>query len=112
MSVELPIAIQKAFDATNAGDSEAFVAAFAADGFINDWGRQLNGSAGIASWDQSDNIGKQASWEALSIETHGRGKYLVSIKTGGNGYNGVSPFVFTLAGDARDKIQSMVISAG
>lgn len=109
MTVELPTPIQKAFDATNAADSASFVAAFTEDGFINDWGRQLNGSAGIASWNQTDNIGKQASWEALSVEEQSPGQYLVSIKTGGNGYNGVSPFVFALAGD---KIRSMVISAG
>lgn len=109
MTVELPAPIQKVFDATNSADSAGFVAAFAEDGFINDWGRQLNGSAGIASWDQTDNIGKQASWEALSVEEQSPDRYLVSIKTGGNGYNGVSPFVFTLAGG---KIHSMVISAG
>ncbi|GAA1048773.1 nuclear transport factor 2 family protein [Arthrobacter russicus] len=109
MTVELPAAIQRAFDATNSADDDGFVAAFASDGFINDWGRQLNGSDGVASWNSTDNIGKQATWEALSIEDQGHGKYLVSIRTGGNGYNGVSPFVFTVA---DDKIQSMVISAG
>lgn len=109
MTVELPAAIQKAFDATNSADNEGFVAAFASDGSINDWGRQLEGSAGVASWNSTDNIGKQATWEALSVEDQGEGKYLVSIRTGGNGYNGISPFVFTVVGD---KIQSMVISSG
>lgn len=109
MAVKLPAAIQKAFDATNSADDDGFVAAFASDGFINDWGRQLNGSDGVASWNSTDNIGKQATWEALSVEDQGPGKYRVSIRTGGNGYNGVSPFVFTVV---DDKIQSMVISAG
>ncbi|WP_049758961.1 hypothetical protein [Renibacterium salmoninarum] len=69
----------------------------------------MSGSEGIASWNSTDNIGKQATWEALSVTEQGQGKYLVSIRTGGNGYNGISPFVFTVL---DGKVQSMVISAG
>lgn len=109
MTIELPAAIQRVFDATNSADDDGFIAAFAPDGFIDDWGRKLSGSEGIASWNSTDNIGKQATWEALSVTEQGQGKYLVSIRTGGNGYNGISPFVFTVL---DDKVQSMVISAG
>lgn len=58
-------------DAINAADTEAFVAAFAADGFVDDWGRRLNGAAGVRSWAGSDAIGAGAQMTLLSAETAG-----------------------------------------
>ncbi|MBB3038653.1 nuclear transport factor 2 family protein [Hoyosella altamirensis] len=58
---ELPAPIQALVDAINNGDREAFVAAFTADGVVNDWGRVLNGADGIASWADTDAIGQNAT---------------------------------------------------
>lgn len=33
----LPAPVQAMIDAINAGDTDAFVAAFTADGFVSDW---------------------------------------------------------------------------
>ena len=43
-----PDAIRRFVDATNAGDTEAFLATFAADPFFSDWGRSFTGRDGIA----------------------------------------------------------------
>lgn len=60
MPVSLPPALQAAVDAINAGDEDAFVAAFSPEGLINDWGRILKGRDGVRSWARSDAIGAGA----------------------------------------------------
>jgi ketosteroid isomerase-like protein len=103
---DIPSAISTFIDATNAGDSDAFVAAFTDDGTLDDWGRVARGHDGIRRWDQTDNIGKQSRFELVSIERAGADTYLVHLKVSGNGYNGTSPFRIALRGD---KIASVVI---
>jgi len=103
----LPSPIAAFIDATNAGDSDAFVAAFTEDGTLDDWGRVARGHDGIRAWDRTDNIGKQSQFELVDIaEETEPDTYLVHLKVTGNGFNGTSPFRFTLRGDL---IESVVI---
>lgn len=103
----IPAPIAAFIDATNAGDSDAFVAAFAEDGSLDDWGRVALGRDGIREWDRTDNIGKQSHFELVDIaEEAAPETYLVHLAVTGNGFNGTSPFRFTV----RDGlIQSVVI---
>lgn len=103
----IPSPISAFIDATNAADPDAFVAAFAEDGSLDDWGRVARGHDGIRAWDRTDNIGKQSRFELVDItEGDGSETYLVHLKVTGNGFNGTSPFRFTL----RDGlIESVVI---
>jgi hypothetical protein len=57
---ELPSALQAFVDATNAGDTDAFLDVFARDAYLDDWGREFHGRHGVASWNASDNIGVNA----------------------------------------------------
>lgn len=101
-----PHPISAFIEATNAGDSDAFVAAFAVDGFVDDWGRVLRGQDGVRSWDRTDNIGKQSHFELIDIATETEpGTYLVHLKVSGNGFNGASPFRFTLRGGLIYSVQ-------
>ena len=50
MTVSLPAPVQAVFDATNAGDTAAFLDAFTADGVVDDWGREFRGHAEIQRW--------------------------------------------------------------
>ncbi|RYJ04773.1 MAG: nuclear transport factor 2 family protein, partial [Actinomycetales bacterium] len=52
MSSEAPVPapVSAVVDAINAGDTDAFVAAFTADGQVDDWGRVLKGPDGVRSW--------------------------------------------------------------
>jgi ketosteroid isomerase-like protein len=102
---ELPAPIQEFIDATNRGDTEALLAAFAEDAYLSDWGRVFNGHAGIANWNQTDNIGKQAHFDLVSFREV-EGGYGVTLKVSGNGYNGTGEMIFTLAGE---KIARLVI---
>ncbi|WP_439592045.1 nuclear transport factor 2 family protein [Microbacterium sp.] len=103
---ELPHPIATFIDATNAADSDAFVAAFAEDGTLDDWGRVARGHEGIRQWDRTDNIGKRSHFELVDIVEEAPDTYLVHLKVTGDGFNGTSPFRFTLAGD---RIASVVI---
>jgi hypothetical protein len=69
--VSLPAPVAAVVDAINAADTEAFVAAFSADGFVNDWGRVLTGRDGVRSWADSDAIGMGAQMTVLTAETEG-----------------------------------------
>ena len=91
----LPPAIAEFFDATNAGDRERFLAAFAADAVLDDWGRAFTGRDGIASWNETDNIGVQSHFDVTG-STVAHGVHAVSITVTGNGYNGGGTIAFTL----------------
>ena len=94
---DTPAAIRAFIDATNVGDSDAFVAAFTADATLDDWGRKFAGHAGVRDWDRTDNIGVQSHFDLLAIE---RGEepdsYVATLCVSGNGYNGTGPMVFRL----------------
>ena len=101
-----PTAIQRFIDATNSGDTEAFLTAFTTDAFLSDWGRDFTGSAAIANWDRSDNIGVQSQLRIVSVAPHGEG-YRARVAVKGNGFNGEGTMTFTLSGD---RISRLVIS--
>ncbi|MDH2416491.1 nuclear transport factor 2 family protein [Nocardioides sp. CER19] len=103
--METPAAVQRMIEATNAGDHAAFVAAFTEDAYLEDWGRKFHGRDGVASWDHTDNIGKNTRFAALRTRQDGEG-YVVTLDVRGDGFNGTSDIAFEVQGD---QIRSMVI---
>jgi hypothetical protein len=107
-TTEVPTPIRELVEATNAGDTGRFVAAFTDDAYLNDWGREFHGHSGVRDWDRTDNIGKQAHFEIVSVAP---GKdpesYVVSMKVTGNGFNGTGTMAITLR---DDRIASLGIS--
>lgn len=96
-TISLPDPIQEFIDATNAGDTERFVAAFTDDAYVNDWGREFHGQAGVRSWDRTDNIGKQSHFEVLEVSPgQDVNSYVVTATVTGNGFNGTGPLEFVL----------------
>jgi hypothetical protein len=105
---QLPAAIQNFIEATNRGDSAAFVAAFTQDAYLNDWGREFHGHDGVRTWNRTDNIGVRSHFELVSAEP-GRepGSWTVTLTVTGNGFNGTGPMNLEL----RDgRIASLRIS--
>jgi len=97
MTDTVPAAIQAFVDATNAGDSDAFVAAFTPDATLDDWGRSFSGRDGVRSWDGTDNIGVQSHFKLLHVTAgSGDGEYVANLRVSGNGYNGTGPMTFRL----------------
>lgn len=103
---DVPTPIQTFIDATNAGDSEAFVAVFTEDGTLDDWGRVARGHAAIRQWDRTDNIGRRSHFELVDLAEESTGVWLAHFAVTGGGFNGTSPFRFTLDGD---RLASVVI---
>jgi hypothetical protein len=102
---DLDPAILAAFDATNAGDSDAFVAAFAGDAVLIDWGREFHGHTEIARWNDNENIGVQSQIEVTGAERTTSGSTLVGVQVSGNGYNGGGSFEFDVEGGKITRMQ-------
>jgi hypothetical protein len=98
--------IRQMIDATNRGDSEDFLAAFADDALLEDWGRTFTGRDEIAGWNARENIGVNSHIEVTGVERSGD-SIRVGVAVSGDGYNGGGAFTFVLAGD---RIARMVIT--
>jgi ketosteroid isomerase-like protein len=106
----LPAAVRAVLDATNAGDTDAFVAAFAPDGVVDDWGREFHGRDAIKGWSDRENIGVQAHFAVTDAVTSAGGDVVVTLQVSGNGFNGPSHFTFRLAAGG-DRVARMTIRA-
>jgi hypothetical protein len=106
MSDDLEPPIRQMLDATNRGDNEAFLAAFAGDAVLDDWGRTFTGHEEIAGWNARENIGVNSRIEVTGVERSGD-EIRVGVSVSGDGYNGGGAFTFVLAGD---RIARMVIT--
>jgi hypothetical protein len=103
---ELEPAIRQLFDATNRGDNDAFLDAFAEDGIVDDWGRTFTGHTEIAGWNAAENIGVNSHIDVTEVTRDGD-TIRVGVAVSGDGYNGGGAFTFELAGG---KIARMVIT--
>jgi hypothetical protein len=107
-STPVPVALRAFIDATNSGDSDAFVAAFTEDAVLDDWGRVFHGQDGVAAWNRTDNIGVRSHFELVGLErTDDPGRVVATLKVTGGGYNGTGPMTFEFRGD---RIARLVIS--
>lgn len=97
-SEALPQPVKAVVDAINNSDEDAFVAAFAPDGYVDDWGRVLNGQDGVRSWSQTDAIGRNAAMTVLSASTDGDTTHL-TFDWSSDRFNGQSEAYITVAGD-------------
>jgi hypothetical protein len=94
----LPVPVAAALEAANAGNTEVFLAAFAEDGAVDDWGRIFRGHDAVRGWSDAEFIGKQVTLEVTGVRAVGD-TVTVSAQVGGNGFNGPSDFAFTVTGD-------------
>jgi len=95
--LQLPDPIREFVEATNAGDTDRFVAAFTEDAYLNDWGREFQGHDGVRNWDRTDNIGKQSHFEVIEVaQGDGPDAWIITVDVTGNGFNGRSPLAFTI----------------
>lgn len=106
MTAPLPAAIRQFVDTTNAGDTAGFLDSFTQTGVLTDWGRTYTGRAGIAHWNDTDNIGVAAHMRVVSIEEK-QGIHHARVAVTGQGFNGEGRMAFTLEGD---RIARLVIS--
>jgi hypothetical protein len=96
MSNSIPEPVARLIAAANAGDTDAFLATFADDGSVNDWGRVFTGHDAIRAWSESEFIGVGVTLEVTADITT-REHTTVTATVGGRGFNGQSHFSFTVA---------------
>lgn len=98
--------IKAVIDATNAGDSKAFVAGFTKDGSVNDWGQVFAGRAEIATWDKEENTGAGHKLRVTGVSRL-RGEILVLLEIATkDGEKSASTYAFRLQGN---KVASLEI---
>jgi hypothetical protein len=103
--VSLPAPVGAVVEAINSADTDAFVAAFTTDGYVDDWGRVLRGPEGIRSWAGTDAIGVNAQMTVLTASTDGD-TTRVHFEWRSNRFNGESDGIFVVSGD---KVASFTI---
>ncbi|GAB2814132.1 hypothetical protein GCM10022221_09950 [Actinocorallia aurea] len=96
-STVLPAPVQRAVDAANAGDTDAFLACFTPEGAVDDWGRVFRGGQAIRRWSDGEFIGVSVSLTVTGARISGD-TTTITAQVGGDGFNGPSYFAFTLDG--------------
>ena len=104
-AADLDPAARRMIEATNAEDNEAFLAAFAEDAVVDDFGRRFEGKAEIAAWNARENIGTHNRIEVTGSRPDGDG-VLLTIRVSGDGYSGDGTFAIR---SRDDTIYRMVI---
>jgi len=98
MTTDLPAPVARLVAAINDADTEAFVAAFTADGYVDDWGRVLRGHDGVRGWADTDAIGQGAQMTVLTWERDGD-TVTTTFGWTSRRFNGESTGIFEIDGD-------------
>jgi hypothetical protein len=103
----LPAPVARAIAAVNAGDTDAFLSEFAADGWIDDNGRRFRGHEAMRAWSDRELIGVNSRFELTGSQPTDRG-VAIDVDVSSDGFNGYSRFSFELDDEA---LRSMTIAA-
>ncbi len=107
MKVTLATPIENFITATNNHDTDAFLAQFAADADITDWGHHYQGKTGVLAWNTTDNIGANASMEVISVKSvqrEGLAGQAVTVNVKSRKFTGRGLIQFYLQGDLIQRI--------
>jgi hypothetical protein len=83
MSTELPAVIAEHIRAVNAFDTDAIVATFAKDAYVNDNRREIVGVEAIRRWIEKELVGDRVTMEVREIVAH-HGETIVRARYQGN----------------------------
>jgi ketosteroid isomerase-like protein len=70
MAISLPPVVADYVAAVNAFDVDRIVATFAADAYVNDARRQINGRAAIRRWIEKEIVGDHVTMEPIEVIVH------------------------------------------
>jgi SnoaL-like domain len=107
MTDSIPAPVAALLEAANGHDTAAFLATFAPDGVVDDWGREFTGADAIRGWSDAEFIGVRVTLAVTGVE-QARETTVVTAQVGGDGFNGPSHFSFDVAGD---RVARMTIRA-
>jgi uncharacterized protein (TIGR02246 family) len=103
----VPDPVARLLEAANDNDVDAFLATFADEGVVDDWGREFVGRDAIRAWSDREFIGQRVRLDVRDVRRDGEAT-VVSALVGGDGFNGPSQFSFLLDGD---RVSRMTIRA-
>lgn len=89
--------IKAVLDATNRGDGQGFVSAFAKDATLSDWGELHTGRREIGAWDTAHNTGRRAKVEVTGV-SRVAGEVLVLLRITRDDETESATWGFRLAG--------------
>ena len=116
MMIQLPKPIQTYYDATNAADREAFLAAFAQDAVVIDEGTEKCGHEAIRAWGEKSHFADNLSL-AVTRAIEKDGQTIVTAKADGDFDKTGLPdpclldFAFTLDGDKIKRLEIVLSSS-
>jgi hypothetical protein len=111
MSIELTGVIAEHFSAVNSSDTDAIVATFADDAFVNDHRNVFDGAAAIRDWIEREIVGDHVTIDVVDVRDH-YGDVIVEGRYDGtfDRTNLPDDFVLTHYFSVRgDKIVSLII---
>jgi uncharacterized protein (TIGR02246 family) len=103
----VPDPVARLLEAANDNDVDAFLATFADEGVVDDWGREFVGRDAVRAWSDREFIGQRVRLDVRDVRRDGEAT-VVSALVGGDGFNGPSQFSFLLDGD---RVSRMTIRA-
>ena len=106
MTAQLPQPVATFIDSVNGGDTMAFLDSFTPNGVVDDWGRRFTDREAIRAWSDAEFIGADGRMTVTKVANDGNTS-VVTADWRSKHANGLSRFVFTLAGE---KIARMEIS--
>lgn len=107
--MQIPEPVATFVGVINRQDSEAFLGAFSADGFVDDWGRVFTGRQEIAAWSDREFIGSRGTLTPQEVTTDADGVVTVVGDWRSTHANGLSSFAFAVEGG---RIASLTIREG
>ena len=105
---DIPEPVASFIDAVNRHDEAAFLDAFTADGFVDDWGREFRGRDAIKGWSDVEFIGATGTLTPQEVTVDGDTVTVIGDWASTHA-NGLSSFAFAVDGD---RIASMTIREG
>jgi hypothetical protein len=111
MSIELTGVIARHFSAVNSSDTDAIVATFADDAYVNDHRNVFDGTAAIRDWIEREIVGDHVTIDVVDVRDH-HGDTIVEGRYDGtyDKTNLPDDFVLTHYFSVReDKIVSLII---
>jgi hypothetical protein len=82
--------VTKLLHAANSHPTGDFLAIFAHDGVVDDWGREYIGRGAIKEWSDREFIGAKVSLSVIKTTTISDNELQISAEVGGDGYTGPS----------------------
>jgi ketosteroid isomerase-like protein len=92
----LPSLLEAFRQAVNAGDTDAFIALFAEDGVVDDWGRRFAGHRAILGWNAKEMIGAKGTLTYGEVLENQAGRVVLNTHWASSFFTGPGIFTFVI----------------